>query len=194
MGTVEACQLVDVGRKTGYRWRPERGDLPPLRRAEPDRSSRYLSLLERQRSATLHRQRHSVACCGRRLRGVDEDERRHDPEHWIDLTDVRDIARRLGRSASTISRELRRNTAAHDVGRYDGDLAHNRARERTHSHHGSRLAIEPGLERRFSTSCSRSGVPSRSLPGYARSSRIGTGGMSATKPSIKRSTTAETVA
>lgn len=55
VGTVEACKLVGVGRKTGYRWRAERGGLPPLRRVEHERSGRYLSLLERQWIATLRR-------------------------------------------------------------------------------------------------------------------------------------------
>jgi hypothetical protein len=36
---------------------------------------------------------------------------------------VREIARRLGRSPSTISRELRRNLRPHDRGLYDGDLS-----------------------------------------------------------------------
>jgi hypothetical protein len=39
------------GRKTGYRWRAENGGLPPERVSED--SSRYLSLLERRRLATL---------------------------------------------------------------------------------------------------------------------------------------------
>lgn len=117
VGTVEACKLVGVGRKTGYRWRAERGGLPPLRRVERERSDRYLSLLERQRIATLHRQGLSM----------------------------REIARRLGRSASTISRELARNSAVHDVGGYDGDLAHSRARERLERPRGGRMAAEPGL-------------------------------------------------
>ena len=117
VGTVEACRLVGIGRKTGYRWRSERGGLPPLRRVERDRSGRYLTLLERQRIATLRRQRHSM----------------------------REIARRLGRSPATISRELRRNTATHDVGGYDGDLAHHRARERLERPRGGRLASDPGL-------------------------------------------------
>jgi hypothetical protein len=54
-GTVEACRIVGIGRKTGYRWRAENGGLPPSRVAESARSGRYLSLLERQRIATLHR-------------------------------------------------------------------------------------------------------------------------------------------
>jgi transposase, IS30 family len=59
MGTVEACRLVGVGRKTGYRWRAERGGLPPLRRVERERSARYLTLLERQRIATFDGARRS---------------------------------------------------------------------------------------------------------------------------------------
>lgn len=117
IGTVEACKLIGIGRKTGYRWRAERGGLPPLRRVEHQRSGRYLSLLERQRIATLRGQGLSM----------------------------REIAARLGRSPSTISRELRRNAAAHDLGGYDGDLAHSRARERVERPRGGRLATEPGL-------------------------------------------------
>ena len=83
VGTVEACQQVGIGRKTGYRWRAERGGLPPLRLGEADHRGRYLSQLERQRIATL------------RGRGLG----------------VRETARRLGRSPSTVSRELRRNVA-----------------------------------------------------------------------------------
>lgn len=117
IGTVEACKLVGVGRKTGYRWRHERGGLPPLRRREGEVSNRYLSLLERQRIASLRRQKLSM----------------------------REIARRLGRSPSTISRELRRNVAGHDVGGYDGDLAHSRSRERLERRSGGRFLTEAGL-------------------------------------------------
>lgn len=117
VGTVEACRRIGIGRKTGYRWRAERGGMPPLRLGEADRSGRYLSLLERQRIATLHRQ------------GIS----------------LRDVARRLGRAPSTISRELRRNTLRHDVGGYDADLAHSRARERMRWTRVSRLATDRGL-------------------------------------------------
>jgi IS30 family transposase len=48
---------------------------------------------------------------------------------------VREIARRLGRSASTVSRELRRHLRPHDRGIYDGDLAH------AHGHSAERLRI-----------------------------------------------------
>lgn len=117
VGTVEACKLVGIGRKTGYRWRAELGGLPPRRRVEGQRSDRYLSLIERQRIATPRDQGLSM----------------------------REIARRLGRSPSTISRELQRNTAEHDTGGYDGDLAHSRAKERLQRPRGLRVATEPGL-------------------------------------------------
>ena len=99
--TVEACRQIGIGRKTGYRWRAEAGGLPPTRAAEEARSSRYLSLLERQRIATLRERGHGV----------------------------REIARRIGRAPSTVSRELRRHLKPHDRGVYDADLAHARARD-----------------------------------------------------------------
>ncbi len=102
VGTVEACRLAGIARKTGYRWRFESGGIPPVRVAESARSTRYLSLLERQRIATLTGRGHSV----------------------------REVSRRLGRAPSTVSRELRSNLLAHDCGLYDGDLAHSRTRER----------------------------------------------------------------
>jgi len=53
-GTVEACRRVGIGRHTGYRWRTERGGMPPAR-LTGEVSGRYLSLLERERIATLRR-------------------------------------------------------------------------------------------------------------------------------------------
>ncbi len=79
VGTVQACRLAGITRKTGYRWRFESGGIPPARVAESTRSTRYLSLLERQRIATLTRRGHSV----------------------------REVARRLGRAPSTVSRGAR---------------------------------------------------------------------------------------
>ncbi len=117
MGTVQACAIVGIGRKTGYRWRAENGGLPPARLAEGTRTGRFLSLLERQRIATLRRQ------------GLG----------------VRAIATELGRAPSTISRELRRNLLGHDRGAYDGDLAHARARQRTRRSRRCRLTEDPIL-------------------------------------------------
>ncbi|MGN6577034.1 MAG: helix-turn-helix domain-containing protein [Nocardioides sp.] len=95
---------------------PNAAVFPPLRRVDRDRPGRYLTPLQRQRIATLRRQEHSI----------------------------REVARRLGRSPATIIRELRRNTAAYDIGGYGGDLAHHRARERLERPRGGRLASEPG--------------------------------------------------
>ena len=117
VGTVEACRRVGIGRKTGYRWRAERGGSPPLRVADTVRGKRYLSQFERQRIATLRGQ------------GLG----------------IREIARRLERAPSTISRELLRNTAPHDGGIYDSDLAHARARERSSRRHPARLAVNDEL-------------------------------------------------
>jgi IS30 family transposase len=117
IGPVAACKVIGIGRKTGYRWRAENGGLPPARLAESARSGRYLCLLERQRIATLRERGHGV----------------------------REIARRLNRSPSTVSRELRRNLRPHDRGVYDGDLAHARARGRTRRPRRPLLSREPEL-------------------------------------------------
>jgi IS30 family transposase len=115
--TVEACRQIGIGRKTGYRWRAEAGGLPPARAAEEARSSRYLSLLERQRIATLRERGHGV----------------------------REIARRIGRAPSTVSRELRRHLKPHDKGVYDADLAHARARDNARRQRVGTLVLDPEL-------------------------------------------------
>ena len=117
VGTAEACRRVGIGRKTGYRWRAERGGLRPPRLSDAARGPRYLSRFERQRIATLRGQ------------GLG----------------VREISRRIDRSPSTISRELRRNLSPHDGGVYDCDLAHARAQERAGRHRRTRLAIDEHL-------------------------------------------------
>ncbi|MFI7706187.1 helix-turn-helix domain-containing protein [Nonomuraea sp. NPDC049480] len=55
------------------------------------------------------------------------------------------IADRLGRSPSTISRELRRNTLPHDRGVHDSDLAHARARQRARRPRQGRLLEDEQL-------------------------------------------------
>ena len=74
-----ACDAVGVDRRTGRRWRQATGGQVPRKRPEP--SGRYLSVEERLQIADL------------RLAGAG----------------VRMIATQVGRSASTISGELRRN-------------------------------------------------------------------------------------
>jgi transposase len=81
VGTVEACRITGVSRSTGYRWRAEMGGV--ISRAATTASGRYLSMRERQRIGDLRSQGMSI----------------------------RAIAARIGRSPSTVSRELSRNIA-----------------------------------------------------------------------------------
>ncbi|MEX5297526.1 helix-turn-helix domain-containing protein [Kocuria sp. CPCC 205292] len=102
VGTRETCPLVRIGRKTGYRWRAELGVLAPVRSPAAQTSERYLSLLKLKRIGVLCR------------RGLS----------------IREIATRLGRAPSTISRELRRNTAEHDHEIYRSRLGDGPSRSR----------------------------------------------------------------
>jgi transposase, IS30 family len=77
----DAAAVAGVSQAVGSRWFRQAGGMPPISLAPV--SERYLSFAEREELALLHAQ-----CVG-----------------------VREIARRLGRSASTISRELRRNAS-----------------------------------------------------------------------------------
>src|SRR5256886_5318115 len=77
----DAAAAAGDTRAVGSRWFRQAGGMPPISLAPV--SERYLSFAEREEIAILHAQR----------------------------VGVREIARRLGRSASTISRELRRNAS-----------------------------------------------------------------------------------
>jgi len=77
----DAAVATGVSQAVGSRWFRQAGGMPPITLAPL--SGRYLSFTEREEIAILRAQ-----CVG-----------------------VREIARRLGRSASTISRELRRNAS-----------------------------------------------------------------------------------
>lgn len=95
-----ACDAVDVNRRTGRHWREATGGQIPRKKPEP--SGRYLCLEERLRIADLH----------------------------VAGTGVRAIATQVGRSASTISRELRRNgpqTGPRGRGKYAPYAAQKRA-------------------------------------------------------------------
>ena len=58
---------------------------------------------------------------------------------------MREISRRLGRSSSTISWELRRNMRRHDRGKYDAVLAHARSREKARRDRGGWIGKDPVL-------------------------------------------------
>ncbi len=77
--THAAARAVGVSSNTGERWFRQGGGMCPMRLAEP--SGRYLSLAERE----------AIDLC------------------WAEGWTQAEIARELGRDASTVSRELRRN-------------------------------------------------------------------------------------
>lgn len=81
MQSEEAAEACGVSQPVGTRWFRDGGGMPPISLTEP--SGRYLSFVERDEIAILKAQKHGVC----------------------------EIARRLGRDPSTISRELRRNAA-----------------------------------------------------------------------------------
>jgi IS30 family transposase len=86
----DAAVGVGVSQPVGGRWFREAGGIPPSTLAASSKplSGRYLSFAEREELAILHAQ----------------------------SAGVREIARQMGRSASTISRELRRNAATRSGG------------------------------------------------------------------------------
>jgi hypothetical protein len=88
VSSEDAAAEAGVASAVGTRWFREAGGMPPLTLAPV--SGRYLSFAEREEIAILHAQQ----------------------------LGVREIARRVGRAASTISRELRRNasTRANELG------------------------------------------------------------------------------
>jgi IS30 family transposase len=86
LSSEEAAAVAGVSGAVGVRWFQEGGGMPSVALGPP--SGRYLSFAEREEIALLRAGR-----CG-----------------------VREIARRLGRSPSTISRELRRNAATRSGG------------------------------------------------------------------------------
>jgi hypothetical protein len=81
LSSEDAALACGVSQPVGTRWFREAGGMPPI--SLTPHSGRYLSFAEREEIALLKAQQ-----CG-----------------------VREIARRLRRSSSTISRELRRNVA-----------------------------------------------------------------------------------
>jgi len=126
VSNAEACRMVGVNRRTGTRWRFGRSVLntageaveyPPVCLPTPPkpRHPRYLSLAERNMIADLRREQRTV----------------------------RQIAAEIGRSPSTVSRELRRN--ADQSGRYFPRTADRIAADRLPRPRERRLLVDVGL-------------------------------------------------
>jgi len=112
----EAAAAAGVSQAVGSRWFRQAGGMPPISLAPV--SERYLSFAEREEIAILHAQR----------------------------VEVREIARRLGRSASTISRELRRNASTRsNAVVYRATTAQWHAERRASRPKVSKLATNPRL-------------------------------------------------
>jgi IS30 family transposase len=114
--TDEAALNAGVDTATGRQWFRKAGGMPPLDLAEP--KGRYLTFAEREEIALL------------RATGLE----------------VRAIARRVGRHASTISRELARGCLKRRPrGRYRASVAQARAENRARRPKASKLALNPLL-------------------------------------------------
>jgi IS30 family transposase len=114
----DAAGLAGVSAAVGVRWFREGGGMPSVTLAAP--SGRYVSFAEREEIAIL------------RARGAG----------------VREIARQLGRSPSTVSRELRRNAATRGGGlEYRATTAQWHADQRARRPKPAKLAQNPELRR-----------------------------------------------
>jgi len=114
--TEAAATAVGVDRHTGLRWFIEAGGIPPMNLAQP--KGRYLSFSEREEIALD------------RAAGLG----------------MREIARRLGRSPSTISREIARGCLnRRPRGRYRASLAQARADARARRPKPAKLVLHPRL-------------------------------------------------
>ena len=123
LSSEQAGALVGVSSAVATRWFRQGGGMPPISLAPV--SGRYLSFAEREEIAVLHARR-----CG-----------------------VREIARWIGRSPSTISRELRRNAATRG-----GGLEY---RATTAQWHADRRAKRPKMAKLSANDALRSYVEER---------------------------------
>jgi IS30 family transposase len=166
---AEACRLVGINRKTGNRWRygrsvrnsaGERVHYAPVKITEPrPRSPRYLS--ERERIAIADLLRAGVT--------------------------VRGIAAQLGRSPSTVSREIGRNSDPD--GRYRPHHAEHAARARACKPRSRRVAVDLALAEVVTRLLSKRGARRRSRTSCAICSLGSAAGGCAPSRSIRRSMT-----
>ncbi len=120
LSSEDAAMEVGVSQPVGFRWFRTAGGMPPshLSRSAKPLSGRYLSFAEREEIALLRAQ----------------------------SLGVREVARRLGRTASAISRELRRNAATRG-----GELDYRATTAQWHAERSARrpkrakLATSPAL-------------------------------------------------
>jgi hypothetical protein len=120
MSSEDAAVTAGVSQPVGARWFRQAGGISPamFRSSAKPLSGRYLSLEEREEIALLLVQGHAM----------------------------REIGRRLGRSASTISRELRRNAATRSGGlAYRATTAQWHADRSARRPKPSKLALNAGL-------------------------------------------------
>jgi IS30 family transposase len=115
LSTADAAAAAGVSEKSGGRWFRKGGGMPTLDLAEP--SGRYLSFAEREDIAMWS------------ASGVS----------------MREMARRLGRASSTISRELRRNSPARGRSHYRASKAQVRADDRARRPKIGKLMAHPPL-------------------------------------------------
>jgi len=123
LSSEEAAGVAGVSPAVGTRWFRDNGGMPPLRTSS--RTDRYLSFEEREEIAILISQR----------------------------LGMREMARRLGRAPSTISREVRRNAATRS-----GDFVY---RATTAQWHADRRARRPKLAKLASNETLRQYVQER---------------------------------
>jgi hypothetical protein len=118
LASEHAAVAAGVSPAVGVRWFREGGGMPSVSPAPL--SGRFLSFGEREEIAILR-----ATGCG-----------------------VREIARRIRRSPSTVSRELRRNAATRGGGlEYRATIAQWHADRRARRPKAAKLAINPGLRR-----------------------------------------------
>ena len=121
LSSEDAAIGTGVPQAVGTRWFRKAGGMPPAMfgRSAKSLSGRYLSLAEREELAIL------------RVQG----------------TGIREIARRVGRSASTISRELRRNAATRSGGlEYRATVAQWHAERAARRPKTAKLAVNAALQ------------------------------------------------
>src|SRR5215208_1914133 len=120
LSTEDASAAGNIPQAVGARWFRKAGGMPPAMfgRSAKLQSGRYLSLAEREEIALL------------RVQGCT----------------VQEVARRIGRAASTISRELRRNAATRSGGlEYRATTAQWHAERSARRPKQAKLAVSPTL-------------------------------------------------